>query len=117
MLKPEDVRQFRDRLQAQREQIRSRIAANRRNVTETVRDDIGVGDVEDDAHLTYDREFELQETDRDRRELAQIDKALERIDQGTYGISEVSGKPIPIERLEALPSATTLAGEGSSESG
>jgi RNA polymerase-binding protein DksA len=111
MLRPEDVRRFRERLQTQRDEIQSRIGAGKRDVMETIRDDIGVGDVGDDAHLTYDREFELEETDRDRRELAQITRALERIDQGTYGVSEVSGKPIPIERLEALPSATTLAGE------
>jgi RNA polymerase-binding transcription factor DksA len=37
--------------------------------------------------------------------------ALNRIDDGTYGVSEVSGKPIPIERLEAVPYATTLVDE------
>lgn len=46
-----------------------------------------------------------------RSTLAQIDNALARIEDGTYGVSEVSGKPIPIERLEALPYATTLVGE------
>ena len=43
--------------------------------------------------------------------LAKIDRALQRIEEGTYGISEVSGKPIPIERLEAVPYATTLVDE------
>ena len=46
-----------------------------------------------------------------RTTLAQIDKALARVADGTYGLSEVSGKPIPIERLEALPYATTLVDE------
>jgi RNA polymerase-binding transcription factor DksA len=43
--------------------------------------------------------------------LTQVNAALERFDNGTYGISEVSGKPIPAERLEVLPWATRLVGE------
>jgi DnaK suppressor protein len=39
--------------------------------------------------------------------LAQVERALQRMDEGTYGLSEVSGRPIPLERLEALPWATT----------
>jgi RNA polymerase-binding transcription factor DksA len=38
---------------------------------------------------------------------------LSRIKDGTYGVSEVSGKPIPKERLEAVPYATTLVDEPS----
>jgi DnaK suppressor protein len=43
--------------------------------------------------------------------LREVNQALERIAQGTYGVSVVSGKPIPLERLEALPWATCLVGE------
>jgi DnaK suppressor protein len=41
------------------------------------------------------------------RLLAQVGRALQRMDEGTYGLSEISGRPIPLERLEALPWATT----------
>lgn len=116
MLKSEDVRRFRERLQAKRDEIEARIAANKKGVKETIRNEDGVGDLEDDADLIYDREFELDETVDEQRELEQVKRALERIDQGTYGVSEVSGKPIPIERLEALPYATTLVGERPAES-
>lgn len=111
MLSQEDLHRFRDRLEAERHTLESRIAANRRGVQETVRDEEGVGDAEDDADLLYEREEELGENARDRQELEQVRRALERIDQGTYGVSEVSGRPIPKERLEALPHATTLVGE------
>jgi DnaK suppressor protein len=37
--------------------------------------------------------------------------ALARVDEGTYGISEVSGKPIPDERLRAKPTATRTVEE------
>jgi RNA polymerase-binding transcription factor DksA len=47
--------------------------------------------------------------------LAQVERALERIEQGTYGLSEISGKAIPTERLEALPYATTLVSEHAPE--
>ncbi len=45
----------------------------------------------------------IADTLRDR--LAQIDRALKRLDEGTYGRSVRSGKPIPDERLEADPAA------------
>ncbi len=43
--------------------------------------------------------------------LKQVRKALQRLDNGTYGLSEVSGKEIPLERLEAVPYATRLVDE------
>ena len=116
MLKSQDVRRFQERLKAERDAIESRIATNRRGIQETVRDEIGVGDFEDEASLISEREAEIDENDRDRKELAQVERALERIEHGTYGLSEVSGKPIPIERLEAVPYATTLVDERPQES-
>ena len=43
--------------------------------------------------------------------LEEIGKALRRIEIGTYGLSEISGKPIPQERLELLPWASRLVEE------
>lgn len=43
--------------------------------------------------------------------LAEIEHALDKIDDGTYGISEVSGKPIPYERLQAVPWARATVDE------
>ena len=115
MLESRDVRRFRERLKAQRDAIESRIATNKRGVQETVRDESGVGDSGDESNLLSERDVEIDETDLDRKELAQVKRALERIERGTYGLSEVSGKPIPIERLEAVPFATTLVDEGPPE--
>jgi len=115
MLESRDVRRFQERLKAQRDAIESRIATNKRGVQETVRDESGVGDSGDESNLLSERDVEIDETDLDRKELAQVKRALERIERGTYGLSEVSGKPIPIERLEAVPFATTLVDEGPPE--
>jgi DnaK suppressor protein len=45
--------------------------------------------------------------DRGKAEIRAIDEALERIERGEYGTCSDCGEPIPIERLEALPTATT----------
>lgn len=45
--------------------------------------------------------------ERSREELLAINAALQRIADGTYGICEVCGEPIPEARLRAMPTATT----------
>jgi DnaK suppressor protein len=51
----------------------------------------------------YEQEFALGLMDSERKLLHEIDDALERIEQGIYGICEGTGKPIPKARLEAQP--------------
>jgi len=51
----------------------------------------------------YEQEFALGLMDSERKLLKEIDEALERIEQQTYGICEGTGKPIPKARLEAQP--------------
>jgi RNA polymerase-binding transcription factor DksA len=111
MLKPEQIARFRKKLLAERLAIETRIAAREGGVMDTVRDEEGVGDNEDEAQLVYDREDDIVSNELDVQQLEQVKKALARVDAGTYGLSEVSGKPIPLDRLEAVPSATTLVNE------
>jgi len=66
---------------------------------------------EDDAQRLAMLELDGNLVARNIRRLAQIERALEKIDDGTYGISDASGDPIPIERLEALPEAILTAAE------
>lgn len=47
----------------------------------------------------------------DERRLRAIDRALAKIDEGTYGLSDMSGKPIPKARLEATPEAVLTVEE------
>lgn len=51
----------------------------------------------------YEQEFALGLMDSERKLLREIDDALQRIEQRTYGICEGTGKPIPKPRLEAQP--------------
>ncbi|MCD8502485.1 MAG: TraR/DksA C4-type zinc finger protein [Bacillaceae bacterium] len=53
--------------------------------------------------------------DIQKKELEDVKAAIHRIENGTYGICEVTGKTIPIERLEALPTARTIQQHSSSE--
>jgi RNA polymerase-binding transcription factor DksA len=61
--------------------------------------------------IAVERERDLALSAQARQIIADIDAALTRIADGTYGYSSVSGLPIPRERLEALPWATALVEE------
>ena len=51
----------------------------------------------------YEQELVLGLMDSERKLLREIDEALQRIEEGTYGICEGTGKPIPKARLQAQP--------------
>ncbi|MBN1128631.1 MAG: hypothetical protein JXA71_06575 [Chitinispirillaceae bacterium] len=61
-----------------------------------------LGDV---ASLSYGREFSMGLAERQQKYLEQIDEALRRIEDGTYGICLVTGDLIAVERLEEVPVA------------
>lgn len=48
---------------------------------------------------------------RDLARLQRVERALKKIDDGTYGVSDLSGQVIPRERLEAVPEAVLTVGE------
>jgi DnaK suppressor protein len=66
----------------------------------------GTQDVGDDAANTYARQMLLGMSERERALLREIDEALDRIDEGTYGVCEECGEAISAPRLKALPYAT-----------
>lgn len=51
----------------------------------------------------FDRDFALSLLSSDQDALYEIEAALKRIEKGTYGICELTGKPIPKARLDAIP--------------
>jgi DnaK suppressor protein len=57
----------------------------------------------DEATEVFEEERDEGLADQLREELAAIERAERRLEQGTYGISVESGRPIPDERLEAVP--------------
>ena len=69
-------------------------------------DEGGEGDT-----MVVERERDLALSAQARQTVADIDTALARLQQGTYGYSIISGKPIPRERLDAIPWADVLVQE------
>jgi DnaK suppressor protein len=63
-------------------------------------------DLADRASFETDRSIELRARDRQRKLIAKIDAALERLNDGTYGYCEETGEPISLKRLDARPIAT-----------
>jgi DnaK suppressor protein len=63
-------------------------------------------DLADRASSETDRAIELRARDRQRKLISNLDEALGRIDDGSFGFCEETGEPIAIRRLEARPIAT-----------
>ena len=63
-------------------------------------------DLADRASSETDRAIELRARDRQRKLIAKIEAAIERLDDGSYGYCEETGEPISIKRLDARPIAT-----------
>lgn len=54
----------------------------------------------------FDRTISLELTTREVEKLKQIDRALDKIEEGSYGICDITKEEIPLKRLEAIPQAT-----------
>jgi DnaK suppressor protein len=110
-LTPTQVEHFRTLLVEERAAAEARIRERSAEIPGTVRQDDDPGDYTDDAAALAERERFIVENEYDTELIGKIDHALDRGREGTYGVSEVSGRPIPVERLEAVPWATTLPDE------
>jgi DnaK suppressor protein len=93
-------------LARERERVETQLAELGRERTS---DDVEPGDR--DSEDLYQQEFDAgRETDL-RDQLAAVERAETRLAEGTYGLSVRTGKPIPDERLEILPTAETNVDE------
>ena len=98
------------------EEARARelLAAERSRIEQALAE-LGPADGDELSHVDQhpaDEGSELFEQERDsgiaqrlREELAAVDRAEQRLARGTYGVSVESGRPIPDERLEVMPTA------------
>jgi DnaK suppressor protein len=71
----------------------------------------GQDEMADAASQLYEEEFDEGQADDLRAELAAVERAEQRLIEGTYGRSIESGEKIPDERLEAVPAAERTAAE------
>ncbi|HEX9324482.1 MAG TPA: RNA polymerase-binding protein DksA [Xanthobacteraceae bacterium] len=94
---------FRGKLQAWREDILREAQETLQHLQD---ENQNHPDLADRASSETERAIELRARDRQRKLIAKIDAALQRIDDGTYGFCEETGEPISLRRLEARPIAT-----------
>lgn len=116
-------------LKAQRDELLARRASELARATRledeatSIIEDGEMGDVQFDDEggegdtMVVQRDLDRLLSGQARQTITDIDEALARIEAGTYGYSVVSGKPIPRERLDAIPETTVLAVEKVSGAG
>lgn len=98
--KIKELREQLNRLLLLRERISGEILSISRDSLSPTESDPSMSDRGTD---TFDREFALKQLSSEQDVLFEIDAAIRRLENGTYGICEISGEPINIERLKALP--------------
>jgi RNA polymerase-binding protein DksA len=105
-----ELAEIRQRLEAERAELDERIEEIEANVFEKTQSDLtGEAGFDEDfadaGTATFDRERELSIQNNIRDLIGQINRAISRIDEGTYGTCERCGRPIDASRLKALPHA------------
>ena len=101
-----EIAQFKKRLEELKEQVMKTVRGTKESVTQP---DEGKGYSQHSADEGTDdfvKNISLEVTSKEFDLLRQIDRALEKIEEGTYGICDISGEEIPGKRLEAVPYAT-----------
>jgi len=111
-----DTEHFRARLEDERRKVRNAIDYLHKENPGAAEEDtgdlaMGPGDnhLADIATETVDREIDFTLEENSGNVLREIEAALNRLDDGTYGLCTACGKPIEPERLEYLPWATQCA--------
>ena len=105
-LKKADIARFKKRL----EDLKQQLILHVRGASEEVKvSDESKGYSQhqaDEGTDDFDRLVNLELTGKEYQILKQIDRALEKIEDGTYGVCDITEESIPLARLEAVPYAT-----------
>jgi DnaK suppressor protein len=102
-----DIAKFKKRLEEMQNRITSALQTS---TAEVKKPDEATGYSQHQADQgtdDFDRTINLEVTSQEFQLLRQIERALEKIEDGTYGKCDISGEDIPKARLEAMPYATT----------
>ena len=106
---PAETEKIRAALAERRDELREEYDQTMSEIAEMQRDrltDSAGDDQADTGTKTFEREQEISLANSIRERITQVERALDRLDDGQYGWCERCGNPIPVERLAAFPSAT-----------
>lgn len=110
-LTPEQIDELRNQLRSERLRILGNIEALHHEFGSTLTEATDENGLEthlgDQGTMTFLRERDLSIEEHEEQLLEEIDAALKRMEDGTYGTCEVDGTEIDFERLQALPWART----------
>jgi len=104
-----ETEKIRVALTARRDELQEEYEQTLTDITELQRErltDSAGDDQADTGTKTFEREQEITLANAILERITQVERALERLDEGSYGWCERCGNPIPVERLAAFPSAT-----------
>ena len=104
-----ETEKIRAALAARRDELREEYDQHLAEIAELQRDrltDSAGDDQADTGSKTFEREQEISLANSILERITQVERALERLDEGNYGWCERCGNAIPVERLAAFPSAT-----------
>ncbi len=108
-----DAAQVRAALEERLAELRAEYEQTVADIADLQRDrltDSAGDDQADTGTKTFEREQEISLANGILERVNQVERALERLDEGNYGMCERCGNPIPVERLAAFPSATLCVG-------
>ena len=105
-LKKTEIAYFKKRLQDLRVQVMRALAGSKKEVTEPDEAKGYSQHSADEGTDDFVKSISLEVTNKEFTVLRQIDRALEKIEEDTYGVCDISGEEIPMKRLEAIPYAT-----------
>lgn len=103
------IKALRSALEAERDRLVAEVEAYERDGLESISDISGENNyrdhIADQGSATFARELDMTLEVQARESLAQVERALQRVEEGTYGVCARCGATIPQERLEAMPEA------------
>ena len=105
-IKEKDIEKFKKQLH--------KIKAQLMNTLKSVSDEVKSADESkgysqhqaDEGTDDFDQAISIEVSSKEQDIIKQVERALEKIEEGTYGVCDVSGDDIPLKRLQAVPYAT-----------
>mgnify|MGYP003956752177 CR=1 FL=1 len=107
-LTEEQIAAFKQILLEQHAELTDNITTSNETVKKMQEDTKGYSQHQaDEGTEDFERSISISLNSKERSILYQVNRALEKIEEGTYGICDITNEPIGIKRLNAIPHATT----------